>query len=211
MRFLLAMHSLRLALLALLFAAPTAEAQVRPAPSNVAARLRSDGNNWEALQILKQAWGPHAPSELDAVADTLVAIAVTMASRVHSDPADVRARKLQAASSAVETLRLAGIGPGAARYIGSPPRLLRIAESGAWTAPAALLALTSQPDTNQTLRFLRQISMQDTYAAPTAVFLLAADMGVEGIDTLRGLYRAGLVVHPLARRQLDAIAAQNRW
>ena len=76
---------------------------------------------------------------------------------------------------------------------------------------AALMAVTSVPGRAQTLEGLREVATLNTYAAPTAVYLLSNDLAPEGLVVLRQLYQSDSVVHPDAKQQLEGIAHHRGW
>ena len=184
-------------------------AQSSETPEKIASELRAnDRLNGHALKLLTQTGRSYAQARLDLVADTLVAIAISSsaAGRVSGD---ITAE--QRAGNAIKILRRAGAGEGGAPYVGASTKLMRVALSGEPVSTAAALALSSLPNRAQALVDLRRLASLNTYAAPTAVHVLAEDLAPAGLNLLRELYKNGLVTHPLAKARVDALARHYGW
>lgn len=176
---------------------------IRPSPSaaEVAGLLRKQGVAGQALQVLTQTAGPQSTVVMNAIADTLVAIATTL-------PGD-DVRGAQTRMKATETLMLAGIGRGGVPFEGAARRLFQIAEKR--NSAGALWALTQLPNKSDALAFLRQAAVSPEPIALSAVDYLASKMEDAGISSLRELLRTRAIQQDEARRMAERIASARGW
>jgi len=172
-----------------------------PDAAEVAALLRQTGRPGAASRVLAQLDGPLPRERLDSIADTLVAVALSLRG---DDHLTVLTRR-----SAVDALLLAGIGEGGVPYAGAPERLLRLALE--LPSGGALWSLTKMPDRRQALQYMRQVATADHGIAYAAVGHLGRDMGPEGLALLRQLHDQGLVTEEHALRELNALARYHGW
>jgi len=186
----------------------------RPDPSaaKVAAALRAHGYAPSALVVLTQAHGPRPRRTLDDIADTLVAIAVSVSG---DDLLSSRARK-----EAVHLLAAAGVGHSgivgvdrAIPYSGAVVRLMRIVET-AGDVGVRGMALASLPLTSERHRlvgFLRDVARLQNAIAYHAVAMLVNECGPEGLEIARGLFRDGTVSNENGKRLLRNAAHIHGW
>lgn len=167
----------------------------------IATRSRQ-GNTGAAIRALRQQDGPHPRHELDAIADTLAAIAISYPGE---DLASARIR--DAARSA---LVLASVGrQGGTPYDGVADRLFRIAVQG--NDGGALSALTRLRDRAQSRALLRSVAVSQHKLAFAAVDYVARRTGPEGLAVARELYREKLVTEQYAREVLARVASYHQW
>ena len=183
-----------------------------PSSAEVAASLREHGHVGGALAVLTQARGPHAQGNMDEIADSLVAIAVSFPGM------DLRAVRTRGAAQTA--LVLAGMGSSGVMgndrgipYAGAEDRLMHIAEApqDIGIRSSALTGLTQLPNKTRLLSFLRRIATSQNTVAWHAITLLTEDTGPGGRALAYALYREGSVTQPTAREMLDRAAAAYRW
>jgi len=172
-----------------------------PDAAEVAMLLRTVGHGGQTGRVLAQIDGPQPKEKLDAFADSLTEVALSLQG---DDFETVKARR-----SAVGALHLAGIGEGGTPYQGAAERLLRLALG--LPSGGALGALTQLPNRGQALQFMRQVAISQHRLATPAVGHLGRDMGSEGLAMLRQLHRQGLVTQEWAPRELAGIAQYHGW
>lgn len=197
---------------ALIVPAITLHAQSRqenPTVADVASALRTHRRYSEAVWVLTQAHGAQPRSKMDAVADTLVAIAVGFPGNT---PQAIRVR-----AAAMTGLMLAATGNAGGQTTGTPypgavERFMRIAQTAEiGTRAVALQSLAKLPATAQTIAFFRKVASSQDPVAGRAVMLLCNDMGPEGQDVARELYVSGKVTEPGAKDAIDRFAAAHGW
>jgi hypothetical protein len=180
--------------------------------ATVAQALRFKGHARGGRAALTQAYGPRPQAALDAIADSMVAIATTL------QGGDVRAHAIRTA--ALNALAAAGMGDNgivgsqrAIPYAGASARLIRIAEEAADVGirAAALNSLKFQPNQPACLQLLSAIASSQNSVAWFAVHLLGNETGAAGQAVARQLLRAGTVTEPEAKRTLDGIAQHAGW
>jgi hypothetical protein len=170
---------------------------------DVAARLRTQGDAGDAVSILTQQKGRVPRAALDAIADTLVAIAT----QVSDDSSGMRMRR-----QAALTLAHAGSAhAGGVPYAGAGERLLRIALSSGGSKGGAVSGLTRLADSAEALGLLRRIAIADDQIAYAAVNALANEMGPRGLEVARDLYAKSSVVREDARDILRHVARAHGW
>lgn len=183
-----------------------------PSPAEVASLLRTSGDPGAALSVLTQARGAQAQKKMDEIADTLVAIAISLPG------SDQRSTSTRAIAQA--TLLQAGLGMtgivGIDRgipYSGATDRLMRLVETAqdVGIRGASLFALTQLPAERQLLPFLRKVATSQNPVAYRALTILTEETGTEGRAIARELYLSGGIVQPIAREMLEHFAAMYKW
>ena len=198
--------------LALVVPAGALGAQERPGPLELAAGLRAQvaetgGPMYGVMPALVQLWREHPASELDVLADSMVAIAVDYHPR-----GDAQAVAVLGAVEGILMSAMRWEEPRGVPYAGASDRIVALAyrlEGRGGT----IRTLTVIPDRTEALEHLRHFAVSDHSTAEQAVAILAEEAfgGAEGLAILRGLYDQGLVTEPRARRQLGAVAAARGW
>ena len=180
------------------------EMSPHPSSAQVARLLRERHTVGQALGVLTQRKERRQLVELDELADTLTAVAV---SKLPSDT--LRNARL----AATACLRDAGIGTDGTPYAGAAARLLRIAESATDVGirAVAMRALTYQPDRTSAIRMLPGVASSQNVSAHVAVGLLGRDTGTAGRAALRELYMRRAVTQERALFELNGIASHYRW
>ena len=168
----------------------------------VAHQLRSRGDPGMAVQVLTQRYGPQPAAKLDAIGDTLVAVALHF--RGDSSKA-IYAR--QAALLALATASKGG--RDGMPYAGGPERLLRLVNEG--HSGGALWAITQLPDQTLALELVTGVARSNNGMARAAVEELANSLGPRGLTTLRRLFERDEIVDPEAKRTVGAIAFNLKW
>lgn len=211
------MH-IRLVLLAIgsvLLSSPwTLGARQCPTAASVSRTLRAEveaGNTLafsHVLPALVQLCVP-APLEdvgdLDALADTVVAIALEHAERDLASGTIRQAINVLGASGEWSHPRRG------TRYTGAVPRLARIASEAPRVSALALGRMIAQPEREAVIGYLAEFAELDSPAANIAVIYLANRVGPEGVEVLRSLFERGAVQEPRAVRRVDAIARVEGW
>lgn len=183
-----------------------------PDAAEVAALLRNQGRYGGAIAVLSQARGPEPQQKMDAIADSLVVIAVSFPGDDH--------RGASTRMAALRALLAAGTGESgvvgierAVPYAGAADRLMQMAETAedVGIRGTALWALTRLPNKAKLLPYLHQFATSRNRVAYRAVTLLARETGPEGLAMARELYRGGRVTERTAKETLDRIALANRW
>ena len=155
----------------------------------------------DALMVLTQYRGTESRKKLDALADSLTAIAI---SETRGDVESVETH-----FRVVEVLARAGEGRVGIAYPGAAERLLRIAQ--ATGSGGALSSLTRMPDRAQAIQLVRRVAYTETMLGSTAVGHLARDMGPEGLAAARELHEHNFLVGTPARCQLAILASYHGW
>ena len=182
----------------------------------LAKRLREHRDPGPALHVLRQEAGPRPQHELDAIADTVTQIALTLPG---DDFAAIMTRR-----TAVRVLRFAGERRDSVshpdprtrdgvEYAGAAGRLLLILETAPnpKTRHDALVALPDVLPQGELLGVLRKVAISQEPMAVTAIALLHRQTGPAGIEVLRELDREGLVTGIGAREYLERFALPRRW
>jgi len=149
---------------------------------------------------------------MDAIADSLVAFAVTLRlDDLHSSRAIV---------AALYTFVRAGRGtttdvdrPRGQPYPEAAERLKQVVDR-AESVPVragALRCLFDLLDSSALLSYLRQVATSQNAVAEEAVVKLANETGAAGQAIARQLYRDRLVSEPRARNLLSHLASAHRW
>jgi hypothetical protein len=151
----------------------------------------------------------HPAGELNALADSMIAIAVDYTER--RDP------KARAIIDAVQNV-LVSAGSwrhpsGGTPYAGASERLVRLAYElqGRWGTLGTLARL---PNRAEGLRHVREFAMSTDFAtAQHAITILDSDVlgGTEGLEILRELYVMDRVREPHAREVLEAKGRALGW
>lgn len=184
--------------------------------------LRAAGGASAVAARLSQESRSRSRAELEALADSLVTIAVGYRS---ADPLSDRT----AAMRAVVAITVAGSpqhieerseqlqAQGALRVPVAYPRafdrLIEVYERAPTLAikGSALWMMTQLPDRARALNFLEEVATSSTKFASTAIRYFVSDMGAPGLARLRMLYTTDAVVDPMARQDLIALAAAKGW
>jgi len=183
---------------------------------DVARTLRAHGHAGYAVRVLTQTTGAQPREKLDAIADTLVSIAIAFPG------ADLRGARTRAA--ALSALLRAGARypvsesggkPGHQRvpYSGAAERLQVIAENAPdpGIAATALLSLPEMMNRAQLLPYLRRLAMSQNRVVPSVLIALDQETGAEGVAILHDLFRKRLVTQPQAQELLVRLAAARGW
>lgn len=146
----------------------------------------------------------HPAHEKDMLADSIVAAVRRLESNRSS-------RNLRLQKQLVEVIAFAGRGDGGATYHRAGELLSLIARDARSVAPVALLGISQLPSRREALERLAEAAQSEHQAAYTAVRLLAAWNGTEGLARLRNLFDNASVVNPLAIRELHLLADARGW
>jgi len=158
----------------------------------------------EAVGILTQRDRSYPESELDAVADSLVVIALMF-------PGD-SAKAVNTRGRAMAAIMRAGTALNSGTpYKGAASRLRRIALGGRGVGASAVFGLTRLPDRSEALRELATVARSNVRTARVAVEFLATDMDDAGVQVLKELHDASEVTEPSAQKQLLRIARDKGW
>jgi hypothetical protein len=168
------------------------------------ATVRGMGHGGMATSVLVQEHRSRSPAELDAFADSLVAIAISL----NSD-------RSSAARRAAVAARVA-LGSSARPERGIPyPRafeaLVRVYE-GTTSHGGTLGLIATLPDQVRAVEFLAGVAVsENTTSAITAMRYLANDLEAAGFARLRRVWDADEVVDPHAKCALAGIAEHFEW
>lgn len=170
------------------------------------AQVEEENHLRGVLFRLVQVWGPSPHEEIDALADSLVAVAVDYSQR--SDEVGTRLGQRAAAilSEAAHWQHLARGEP----YGRAGERLLRLAYDLAGGSGVVVL-LARLPDRAQGLAYLEEIATSTHRRAGAALNALIWYGGADGLALLRRLHDGNLVKEPHARRQLQELARRRDW
>jgi len=184
-----------------------ASAQGLQADTSLAAAVASvrTGSGGVARALLAQSRGPETPQKLQAIADSLVAIALIPERTSSTD-------EVRAARTALAVLGSAGSG-GTPPFQGALPALARIfAGSRDPGIQAGSLRMMAQlPDQGLVLPLLLDTAASQNRVAYVAVLLLADELGPAGLTALRRLHEDEAVTEPNAARALYFIARREGW
>jgi hypothetical protein len=169
--------------------------------------VRRDGTAASAMRLLSQTGGPRSAVALDALADSLVAVAL--------EPVGAGDVRLQAfRGSAISALGEAGSPRAKVPYRGAGERLFRIAQSAddPGMRGVAIFRIGGLADTPTALRLLRRIAVSDNAVAVSAIHRLSGEvLGQGGLAVLRELFTSGAVTQESARNQLEWLARKYGW
>lgn len=179
------------------------------APTELSRALMAvrDGHLLLAAAILAQERTPLPTDELDALADSLVAIAIAFG------PGDDLST--ERAAVAAEAALVVSTHPG--RGIPYPhafEKLQRVYEESPdrGARGGTLMLFTQLPKKGRVVGFLVDIATgKDTDVAVQAVQILADELGEPGVSRLWQLFVDGAVQDPAANERLVAIARRRGW
>jgi hypothetical protein len=189
--------------------------------SVVLARVRG-GDESSAAAFLSQEGRARSSRELDAFADSLVAIAISLR---EGDPVAMY-RAASAASMALlasalrghldeRTRSLAELGFGPpVPYARAYESLVRIVEGSdePGTKGGGLRLLIQLPNVGRAIQYLAEVAAgPDRVTAYEAVYLLGYQTGQMGLARLRRLYNTDAVVEPVARELINSTAIRLGW
>lgn len=201
-------RSLVLALLGVLIAVDGGVTQERGGTDIAAAlaSVRSAARPGAARAILAQQRGAHSRADRDALADSLVAIAIAFK---RGDPIEMD----RAARAARVALASAAAPSRATPYEGAFEALTAIVErSGEVGVRASTLWFVAQLPNGPAVReYLAEFAVSSDELAYYAVGLLGRETGPAGLARLRRLYRDGSVVEPNAVKELAGLAEYHGW
>ena len=172
-------------------------------PSSIARTVRDSGKAGLAVWALNQRGNAISKATLDAVADTLVAVAIRSDSRNEFAP-----------MAAVLALGSASRSGGRASYAGAAPRLLKIAENSddLRVRGTAVSSIGMLPDRKSAISMLARIAQTNNPAALVAVQELSTrNATFGGLDELKTLFRNKSVTQKLARDALTEVAYRQGW
>jgi hypothetical protein len=159
------------------------------------------------LPALLQFHRDYPTSELDVLADSMVAIAVDYYPR-----GGAQAVQVLRAVRGILVSAMQWEGPRGVAYAGASDHVVALAY-GLEGRGGTVGTLSRIPDRAEAMEHLRRFASADYLAALQAVEILADETfgGAEGLAILRDLYDQDLVTEPNARRQLAAVAAARGW
>ncbi len=178
----------------------SATAQSRGQPMTgraVMQTLRAEGHPGGAWRTLQQMDGPVSRAVQDELADSMVAFALAVPTR---------------SGSVISSLGGAGVTKSEGiPYAGAGERLLRIAYAVKGEATVSALYYISQlPDRKQALAGLSAFGGSAHPSAYVAISMLG-DLGPDGVEALRLLWRQGTASNPEAKRRLEGLAGHFGW
>jgi len=167
--------------------------------------VRDRGRSIRVIELLSKERGNLSPSELDALADDLVSLAVafdaTGSPKEHSAATAALAALLSSADAGRTTPYPRAFDSIQRVYEGSREPGIR---------GATLYAMT-QLNGGRAVGFLTGVATSNDLEASFAVKHLGFDLGAPGVAALKRLYKAGTVVQYSAQQALEAIAASKGW
>lgn len=177
-----------------------------PSAHEVGELVRKSGIGGPAIAMLTRGDGGLTLPERDAIADTLVSIAI---SHPGNDTGAHRVRRLALRTLARAALNRGSGGP----YPGGGARLLRIVQHApeVWARAYALSAISLLADEQEAREILRLVAVSDNEVASDAIGHLVDRVGPEGLAILKELHRTGAVTEPRARAALAGLAYHSRW
>ncbi len=175
-----------------------------PDAAEVAGLLRSRGVAGQAVAVLTQRRGPQVQSKLHAIADSLVAIAISYPGD------DARGTRTRAAARGALVNAALGLG-GGIPYAGGASRMVRIAVSSSSEAGGALWGISQLPNRGQALQHMEDLATSQHTIAWAAVELLSTSMGAPGLELLHRLYLQRAVTQPRAIEILNGVASYHGW
>lgn len=165
-------------------------------------------------KILTQELGPLPRAELDALADSLVVIALEY------EPGDPEEKKSMA-DGAVFNLRFSSRArEGSEPYPGALDRLIQIIENSKAGSirRSALEGVANVPDTARAIAYLGKVAAagreeEDGFLVGSAIYSLANELGPRGLEFLHQLYKEGRLTHPhfAASRMIGQVRYLNGW
>jgi hypothetical protein len=178
-------------------------------PMELAAQLRAqaeeEGHLRGVLFGLIQVWGPYPDEEVDALADTLVAVALDFSWR-----GDDEGRRIGRIAPSILFSAAHWKDPTFGKpYPRAGERIAALALGLAGARGFVLLARL--PDRAEGLAHLRDIATSSHPRAVAAVNVLMVAAGDEGLALLRTLYDEDLVKEPRANWELQAYASGRGW
>jgi hypothetical protein len=191
-------------------------------PATALAHLRQTFSPSLAIAVLVRQGTIRDAVQLDAFADSLVAIAVSYR---HRDA--IEARRL--AVTAAEAIFVSGNPEILTRQEAAMPHwvsrpkpvpyprafeaLVRIYDGSsdvAWRG-GILTFMTAFQDKARARDFLALVAASEDLSSEPAIRMLSTDMGNAGLAILRRLYETDAVVHWVAKQHLDALAQVHGW
>lgn len=169
--------------------------------------IREHGSSRPAIAFLKQEKQAHPQGQLDALADSLVAMIVSVR------PGDPNSRFRAAVVAGGALVFAAGPGSGTP-YPRSFEMLAEVYEhsSEPGIKGGTLWMMTQLPNQGRVVDFMADVATSPgPGTAPTAVYHLANDLGPSGLARLKQLYENDLVVDATARQHLAGVAAHHGW
>ncbi len=168
--------------------------------------IRDRGRSSYAADLLSKERGNLSQSELDALADDLVAVAVAFTE--NGSPKEARA-----AAAALRALSASGRAGRATPYSGAFDSIRRIFEGSPeiGVRAGALTNMTRLPNVGRAVAYMVGMTTSNEYWALPAVEHLGQDLGAPGVAALKRLYKADTVVFNPARRFVEWYAASNGW
>lgn len=175
--------------------------------------FRAGGSKYVMDSLLRQEYAPRPLSDLDALADSLVAIALEAEP---DGPEEVR----KLASNAIRQLLFASAaweGNGTP-YLGGLERLIRIFEGSKVNTLRirALEGISEVPDTAGAIDYLGKVvtAGEDEisgYMVFNAFPLLTGKFGDRGLEHAHQLYREGRISHRGAQGHLNYLKKKHGW
>ncbi len=189
---------------ALLVGSASATAQSRGQPMTgraVMQTLRAEGHPGGAWRTLQQLDGSVSRAVQDELADSMVAFMI-----------ETRMRPRSSIDPVIHVLGGAGVASGGGiPYAGAGARLLRIAYAVESETAAGVLYYVSQlPDRQEALAGLSAFAGSAHPLAYAAIPMLG-DMGPDGVEALRVLWRQGTASNSEAKRRLEGLASHFGW
>lgn len=168
--------------------------------------LRQMGSSGLAVRILAQEDRIRPQHEVDAFADSLVAVAITY--RTGGGESERRA-----SLSAAQALLEASFPQRRLPFPRSLELLGKIydANEDAGFRGGVLSLITHFPNRGPAIDFLARVATSPESIATAAIRHLAHDTGPPGRQRLRRLYEDDAVVHDVAREHLEGMAAAFGW
>jgi|FLOH01.1.fsa_nt_gi hypothetical protein len=169
--------------------------------------VRNRGNSLAVRSMLAQEGGQRSQRALDALADSLVVIAVSASSDDYPDGRNV-------AMAARLALAYSGKAERSRPYRGAFEALVRIFEDSDpnGTKYATLSLIAELPDHGRSVEYLSRIAVSENMMdAYTAVGLLGDRTGELGLNRLRVLFTGDEVVDTTAKERLGWIASREGW
>lgn len=171
--------------------------------------MRSVGLDSRALLVLTQAQGPQDGTVMEALGDSIAAIAILHPGRT-TKAAFVRSQALSALHlSATGETRLPS-GSSAVPFAGAAERLRRVSEHSHDPGIRAT-ALMLLGEVDQSVGFLQYLRQVATSEDDRAVELLVDNRGSQGRAIARDLYRTRMVRDRVALHVLEGKASALGW
>lgn len=180
--------------------------------NEIGRNFRSVGYDARALNILTQAQGPQDIAVMNALADSVAAIAILHpGSTTHAS----RVRSLALSALGQAAAGESGL-PGVTRavpFAGAAERLKRVSENSqdVGVRSTALTLLGEVDRSAAFLQYLRHVATSEDNRAASAIELLVDTRGTQGRAIARELYRRRLVVDRVALHVLEGKASALGW